>query len=240
LGPISFNGLAYPSRIVIKNRQRNVVHQLGSGSLATDSLGDDLQSVSFKGIFTGQDATTRARLLDSLRSQGALLRLSWESIQLTVLIHELDFIYSSNLWITYSLSCNVVQTANADGPGATDPILASAAAQVSDIQSIIQKTPVVMTADQETALTILANMQFDSPPPGALSSALGLISSIRSSIDTLASQLRDPTLNNPAIGAATKLTILDVTAYFGQLSLLTIAENRVLSIVSDARGVGGE
>jgi hypothetical protein len=237
LGPFSFDGLASPARLVFKNKQRIVVHQLGSGLLATDSLGDDLQSVSFKGTFTGPEATSRARSLDYLRAQGTVLTLAWESLLLPVIIHELELVYSSNLWITYELSCNVIRSIDANDITTTSPALPSPATQVTDILNTLQTTSMSMTQAQATALSELAALDFDAPPAAALQASTDLLNRIDGSIDNLNLLSEDSGIIDQTLSQTRVSNLWNLVSTFGQIALLILAKNRTSSIISAASKV---
>ena len=74
LGPFIFEGLEVPERIVLKSRQRVIVHHLGSGASAMDSLGEDPQSITFQGTFTGPNTANRIRSIDHLPAVAAKCR----------------------------------------------------------------------------------------------------------------------------------------------------------------------
>src|SRR5580704_3308322 len=95
LGPFSFAGLESPEQVLLKSKQRLAVHHLGSGSTAVDSLGEDFEIASFRGVFSGINAASRIRSIEYLRLQGTPLLLTWGSKTLSVLIREFELSYSS-------------------------------------------------------------------------------------------------------------------------------------------------
>ncbi len=108
LGPIVFRSFEVPSSITFGGRQRAVVRYLGSGRRVTDALGPDDATISFGGFLSGPDATARAQELDSLRSLGLPLILTWDSLIYSVLISDFRAEYRNRLWIPYRLSCLVI------------------------------------------------------------------------------------------------------------------------------------
>ena len=135
LGPFSFEGLESPQKIQLKTKQRiSGVHHLGSGLSAIDYLGNDYEIVSFRGIFSGQNAADRIRSIDYLRILGAPLVLSWSSGgALSVIIRQFELDYSSDRWIPYLLSCYIVRSVGSRVEYPADVMSTSPSTQVSDL-----------------------------------------------------------------------------------------------------------
>ena len=109
LGPIVLQDFEVPSGINFGGRQRVAVHRLPGGLRVIDALGRDDAQISFAGIFTGTDATLRARGVDELRVAGIALPLSWDVFFYTVLITDFRADYRSGTWIPYCIVCTVLQ-----------------------------------------------------------------------------------------------------------------------------------
>jgi hypothetical protein len=109
LGPIAFQDFEVPSGVNFGGRQRLAVHRLPTGARIIDTLGRDDAEICFSGIFTGQDATLRARSVDVLRVAGTALPLTWDVFFYTVLISEFCADYRSGSWIPYFIRCTVLQ-----------------------------------------------------------------------------------------------------------------------------------
>lgn len=109
LGPIVFQDFEIPSAINFGGRQRLALHRLPGGSRVIDALGRDDAQISFSGIFTGSDATMRARSLDELRVAGVALPLTWDVLFYTVLISDFWADYRTGWWIPYRIACTVIQ-----------------------------------------------------------------------------------------------------------------------------------
>jgi hypothetical protein len=109
LGPIVFQDFEVPAGINFGGRQRLALHRLPGGTRVIDALGRDDAQISFSGIFTGSDATLRARSLDELRVAGIALPLTWDVLFYTVLIAEFRADYRNGWWIPYRIVCTVLQ-----------------------------------------------------------------------------------------------------------------------------------
>jgi hypothetical protein len=108
LGPIAFQDFEIPSAINFGGRQRLAIHQLTDGRRIIDTMGPDASEIAFSGVFSGTDATLRARLLDSLRVAGDELPLTWDVFFYTVVLSRFDANYKNPVWIPYRISCTVV------------------------------------------------------------------------------------------------------------------------------------
>ncbi|MGH7211420.1 MAG: hypothetical protein ACREF1_08165, partial [Acetobacteraceae bacterium] len=86
LGPVAFQGFEVPACINIGGAQRVAVHRLIGGARVIDSLGRDDSELRFEGVFSGRDATLRARTLDQLRAAGAPLPVTWDVFYYTAIL----------------------------------------------------------------------------------------------------------------------------------------------------------
>jgi hypothetical protein len=109
LGPIAFQDFEVPSGVNFGGRQRLAVHRLPTGLRVVDMLGRDDADICFTGIFTGPDATLRARSVDAMRVAGIALPLTWDVFFYTVLIAEFYADYCNGSWIPYWIRCTVLQ-----------------------------------------------------------------------------------------------------------------------------------
>ena len=109
LGPVVFQAFELPDRINVGGRQRLAVHRLTDGQRVIDCLGRDDSDVTFRGIFSGPDATLRARTLDVLRVAGEPLPLTWDVFFYTVILSRFEAEYRSQSWIPYRITCTVLQ-----------------------------------------------------------------------------------------------------------------------------------
>ena len=130
LGPIVFQDFEIPAGINFGGRQRLALHRLPGGSRVIDALGRDDAQISFSGIFTGSDATLRARSLDELRVAGIALPLTWDVLFYTVLIAEFRADYRNGWWIPYRIVCTVLQD---EASALLQPVVSLATAALADI-----------------------------------------------------------------------------------------------------------
>jgi hypothetical protein len=130
LGPIVFQGFEVPSGVNFGGRQRLAVHHLPGGGRVINALGRDDAQISFSGIFTGSDATLRARSLDELRVAGIALPLTWDVLFYTVLISDFRADYRNGWWIPYRIVCTVLQD---EASALSQPLVSLATAALADV-----------------------------------------------------------------------------------------------------------
>lgn len=237
LGPFSFNGLESPDKILLSRRQRIVIHHLGSGLSEVDFLGNDFESVTFQGIFSGTDTAVRIGSIDYLRRQGNPLFLTWGTTALLVIIRDFDLSYVSNRWVPYRLSCLVV-TPSLDGPGNPSDVLSmSADQQVADLLNLLRINDISPTSDQTTALVDLATENYDLAPHDALQNAQQLLGVINSQL-----AVQSPTSTNTggealASSDYTPIQLANIVDSAGQQANLILARNRLMGIIIAAQAV---
>ncbi len=108
MGPVAFETFEVPARIGFGGRQRIVVHTLPGGARIIDTMGRDDAPIAWSGAFSGPDAALRARLLDTMRSDGAVWTLAWDAFSFSVVVAEFEAQYERSNWIPYRLSCTVL------------------------------------------------------------------------------------------------------------------------------------
>ena len=109
LGPIVFQDFEVPEKVNFGGTQRLAIHQLPGGARVIDSLGRDDADISFTGIFSGADATLRARGVDELRALGMVLPLTWDVFTYSVVIREFTAQYERAGWIPFRITCTVLR-----------------------------------------------------------------------------------------------------------------------------------
>ncbi len=108
LGPVVFEAFEVPAKIGFGGHQRIVVHTLPGGARVLDAMGRDDAPITWTGAFSGPDAMLRARLLDTLRSEGAVWTLAWDAFSFSVVVAEFHAQYERSNWIPYRISCTVL------------------------------------------------------------------------------------------------------------------------------------
>jgi hypothetical protein len=122
LGPIAFKAFEVPERIGLGGRQSLAVHVLPGGGRVVDAMGPDEAPIRWAGMFSGEDAAERVRLLERLRRAGDPLQLFWDGWRYSVIIQDFSAEVSSPWWIPYRIELCVLPEA---AVSAIDPVLAS-------------------------------------------------------------------------------------------------------------------
>lgn len=131
LGPVEFRSLEIPPQINFGGAQRLAVHQLLGGQRVIDALGRSDGEIVFNGIFSGTNASLRARLVDELRSAGDPLPLVWDVFFFTVLIAQFEAEYQNPGWVPYRIRCTVLRDEASAIIGAALSLAASALADIT-------------------------------------------------------------------------------------------------------------
>ncbi len=130
LGPIEFQDFELPATISWGGRQAMAIHRLPGGTRIIDLMGRDDAQITWSGIFTGNDATTRAHAIDLLRAQGLPWPLVWDDFFYSVIIASFEAEYQRSNWVPYRIACTVIRDeASSLILAATDPALAISADQ---------------------------------------------------------------------------------------------------------------
>lgn len=108
LGDFVFAAYEIPESINFGGAQKLVAHKLPGGKRVVQSMGRDDAPLAWSGLFTGQNATARAKYLDYLRAAGKPLTLTWSSFKYSVVIEDFNAKYEREWQIPYSISCMVV------------------------------------------------------------------------------------------------------------------------------------
>jgi hypothetical protein len=227
LGPVLFTEFEVPARINFGGRQRVVVHALPGGARVIDVLGRDDAQISFSGIFSGIDATLRARTLNDLRSAGVPLALTWDTFFYTVLITELQVDYQNGRWIPYRIVCTVLQDEASITPNIPISLIDIISADMDAAASYGSDAALNMSVLQN-ALSGPGAMYFGTQTSATTQALLVAIQAtirvaMRKADDII--QSSDLTLGNAAQDGATVL--VGATDAMGQLSSLVTVSSYV-------------
>lgn len=144
LGPVLFQDFEVPDKITFGGEQRLAIHRLPGGARIIDALGRDDGEITWSGIFSGEDAGLRARLVDTLRAGGGVLPLTWDAFFYSVVIARFEADFTRENWIPYKISCTVLRD---EAATAIDTVLSLADSAVADLAAAAGFTlPVDLTA----------------------------------------------------------------------------------------------
>lgn len=127
LGDFEFSRFEVPDRIPFGGEQALTIHKLVGGRRVVDAMGRDDQPLEWSGRFTGPNALTRARTLDSMRIDGQPLTLTWSELSYTVLIKRFSADFEKPFLLPYQIACEVVDDLStpvnlASGPDIDDMV----------------------------------------------------------------------------------------------------------------------
>jgi len=109
LGPVRFQPLELPQSMPVGGTQDAEKHKLPGGAKVVDVMGPDEEDKAWTGIFMGQDASTRIRLLNSLRVSGQPVTLAWDIFSYQVIVTAFHADTRSNDAMPYKITCMVIQ-----------------------------------------------------------------------------------------------------------------------------------
>jgi len=178
LGFVRLQSFEVPTAIGFGGRQRMAVHDLPGGGRVVDVLGGADDEIVFGGIISGEDADTRAQLLDALRISGASVPLSWDEQYFIVIIAEARFEYRKSWWIPYQLRC-VVRSNLIYGAATTVASTAlSIAADLTQASAILGVVP----ANLATAEASLTETGATTPGTAAYGTSLSALSAAQGTL----------------------------------------------------------
>ncbi len=221
LGPIVLKDFEVSAGICFGGQQRLAVHQLPTGQRVIDALGRDDAEIVITGIFSGQDATLRARALDEMRSLGATVPLTWDVFFYSVVIRDLQADYQNAYWIPYRLTCTVLRD---EASALIETVLSVAGSILADIGTAagqalagidLSGVQSALAAPGSTTLGTLANNQ---AMTSLGTSQAAIDGSLTQANDLLASSAS--TLSTTSDATAGSAAFLTTTAAAGQLSAL--------------------
>lgn len=225
LGPYTLESFEIPTSIHYGGRQRLAVHDLPGGGRVTDVLGGSDNDIVFGGTISGNDADTKAQLLDALRISGLTVPLFWSEQYFIVIVAEAHFDYCKPWWIPYQLRCSV-QSNLVYGIAAT--ALSAAASIATDLASAAGLLPSV-PASLSSAQAVLSAVGGITRGTGAYRQSLSAVTTAQTD---LYGQMASTGASLPSFdlslqsagsaGAAGALT--SVTAACGQLASVSTAQ----------------
>jgi hypothetical protein len=224
LGPIVFEDFEVPCAINFGGKQRLVVHRLPGGVRVIDALGRDDADISFAGIFTGDDATLRARLLDEMRALGTLLPLTWDVFFYTVLIAQFQADYTTSNWIPYKITCTVLRD---EASALIETALSLGATVLSDVGTAIAQAASAGTdlSSLQTAVSDPSSMVRDTAAYGVAQSGMANAqSSIASAIAVPEPVLATSAVTLSGSTAGGVASLASSVAAAQQISQLTVAQ----------------
>jgi hypothetical protein len=227
LGPVIFQDFEVPCGINFGGKQRLAVHRLPGGARVIDSLGRDDADITFSGIFCGENATLRARLLDEMRASGALLPLTWDVFFYTVVIAQFQANYSTSNWIPYRIICTVLRD---EASALIQAAVSLGASVLSDVGTAISQAlsgGVDISSLQSTISDPSATTRDTAAYNAAQSGIAAVQSDLASAVHTAATTLPTDAITSSGTADSGVANLTTAVGASQQLSQLTIAQSYV-------------
>ncbi len=192
LGQVTFANNEIPERINFGGDQSLSVKQLVGGQRIVDAMGRVDDDISWSGLFFGSTATFRARFLDTMRTQGAKIPLTWSQFSFLVVIKSFKPSFERTYQIPYSITCTVVQDLTKPFPfllpvGYNDAILNQITA-ANDLASLINN-PSVSNAMTALNAAINAIPDFNIASDSQIATVLSPLITAQATVNTAISAL---------------------------------------------------
>lgn len=146
LGDVIFSRYEVPEKIAFGGNQALAVHELVGGARIVDAMGRRDMPIEWHGVFIGENALDRARLLNNMRIAGKPLMLTWLEFKYNVVIEKFEADFERFYKLPYSISCVVIEdktnpvTTN-DVLGFDETINADLAAADAYVATVVATTP---------------------------------------------------------------------------------------------------
>jgi hypothetical protein len=145
-GPVLFQDFELPASITWGGAHSLAIHRLPGGARIIDAMGRDDADITWSGIFSGEDASFRARALDLMRAEGSVWPLTWDSFFYSAIIARLDIDHRRPNWLPYRISCTILRDE------AASLLMAPITLASSVAQDLAQATTLAPFALQGTSL----------------------------------------------------------------------------------------
>jgi hypothetical protein len=219
-----FQDFEVPCGINFGGTQRLAVHRLPGGVRVIDALGRDDANICFGGIFYGDDATLRARLLDEMRASGALLPLTWDVFFYTVVISQFQADYATSNWIPYKITCTVLRD---EASALIEAVLSLGATVLSDVGSAISQAGsagVDISSLQSTMSDPSATVRDTAAYGQAQTGIASAQSSVAGALDSAQTALPTAAISSSGTAASGVANLTDAVTAAQQISQLTVAQ----------------
>jgi hypothetical protein len=223
LGPIYFSEFELPSQVNFGGEQRLTVHRLTDGRRVVDCMGRDEADITFAGVFSGPNATVRAREVDSLRVGGEITLLTWDEFVYSVIVNRFDAEYQTNTWIPYRLKCLIVRDEAYSPMIEQTPLQSSVVADVSNACAGVSVLGLdllsVVAATNASGSTVLGSGEYVMAQ-NSIVSARSAVSAQMASAENIMETTETANPTSPRILIA---NLLSAVGYAEQLGILSSA-----------------
>jgi len=204
---ITLDGVELPESVAWGGVQRVAVHEFVGGGRQIQSLGGQPAPLSWSGILFGQEATARARYLDTQRDAGTPVVIAWDDFNYTAVITQFQPRYLQAWHVRYSITIEVDTDNAAKQPTAPKETLLS-----------------LINNDAATA-SCLGNLVGDATLTGLLSGVSGAVQSLNSVVDAVTAPI------GAAANCLQQATATAQTALAALVQPIALAQTRVTSLL---------
>ncbi|MFC4526422.1 LysM peptidoglycan-binding domain-containing protein [Dyella halodurans] len=203
LGDITFAGTEVPDRISFGGDQALTIHKLIGGQRVIDAMGQDDMPIEWSGLFLGPTAMDRALYLDTQRTLGQQLTLTWDRLRYLVVIRHFEACYDFATRISYRICCEVaenqVQPVTTVAPASIDDQMDGDMNAANGYGSLIGDGP-LSAALGTLGTAISAVSTFANASQATINSVLQPIAAVQSRAQTLLSSAINTTQNVATVG----------------------------------------
>jgi hypothetical protein len=206
LGAFAFASFEVPTRIRWGASQRLSIKERIGGKRRIDAMGASFRPLDWSGMFTGQDAASRAQYLESLAVSGAVQDFSWAQFKYKVVVRDFDADYERFYRVPYHIVCEVASNqtkpvTQAPTP-AIDAVLQDSFNQAAGLGGLIgDDTLNSLLGGLDTAISAVSS--FANAAQSTINSVLLPLSAVQDRVSTLLT--------------ASSLTIQNVSTFGGVL-----------------------
>lgn len=204
LGDFAFARFEIPEQITFGGEQKLAVHELiGRKRRIIDSLGPADTALTWQGKFIGQNASSRARYLDSLRVAGKPLTLTWAEFAYQVVIRSYKVDYQRAYQLPYQIECEVLEDSTqaiteVASPG-VDRLIAEDMAEAEKLASGIGDGPLsALLGGLNQAIRTVGSVA--SAVSSTLNSVLQPLADVRARLSILLTQVNAVVRNASTLG----------------------------------------
>lgn len=112
LGGFQFRDMEIPEKINFGGEHKLVVHELVGGERIIDAMGRNDTNIEWTGLIQGPDAIDRALQLESFRTSGQTITLSWFNLSYDVVVEKFIAHTEKFYQVIYEIGCKTVVSGN--------------------------------------------------------------------------------------------------------------------------------
>jgi hypothetical protein len=136
LGPVRFQPIELPHAMRVGGAQVVNKQLMPGGAKVLNVMGPDDDDKQWSGVFFGQDATSRIRLIDAIRIAGQPVTLAWDVFSYQVIVTHFTADTRANDAMPYQIVCMVIQDNSAPAGNSLTTIASQVVADMAQGQPL--------------------------------------------------------------------------------------------------------